>query len=298
MGIANDRRNALVFYFALPALIGFVLGANQAGFGERLPWVASVAYWMTATLMAWLIFHLGTLLAAAILRPWEISLPAKLAVGLAIASLPARILLNTYAQWVFAPYVAEGEGIRALPLPAFDRHFLVAYAKTWSGPYALWLSANLFFDRVVGFNRYRAAPRYVPGSEGSVAEPPPAAIQQPRSPRPVPDFANLAVSPLLSALPAGLGYDIVALKSEDHYLRVFTDRGDALILYRLATAIEELEGVGFDGLRVHRSFWVRRDAVASGSQEGRQSWLMLNNKVKVPVSQTYRETARLAGLPV
>jgi hypothetical protein len=296
--MTDERRQALLFYFALPALIGFVLGANQAGFGGRLPWGASVAYWVSATLMAWLVFHLGTLLAAVILRPWEVSLPVKLAVGLAIASLPARILLNAYAQVVFAPYMAAGEAIRTLPRPALDPDFLIAYAKTWSGPYALWLSANLFFDRVVGYNRYRLAPRYA-------ADPPraPAELEVPEPvsaspPRPVPDLAQLAVSPLLSALPLGLGYDIIALKSEDHYLRVFTERGDALILYRLASAIEELEGLGFDGLRVHRSHWVRRDSVTAGGHEGRQPWVVLTNGLKVPVSQTYREIARLAGLPI
>jgi DNA-binding LytR/AlgR family response regulator len=79
---------------------------------------------------------------------------------------------------------------------------------------------------------------------------------------------------------------------------VFTERGDALILYRLASAIEELEGLGFDGLRVHRSHWVRRDSVTAGGHEGRQPWVVLTNGLKVPVSQTYREIARLAGLPI
>ena len=45
-------------------------------------------------------------------------------------------------------------------------------------------------------------------------------------------------------LPAKLrGADIRAVEAQDHYLKVHTDRGEALILLRLADAIVELEGI-------------------------------------------------------
>lgn len=294
--MTKELRNDLLFYIGLPVLIGFVLGSNQTGFGTQLPWTASVVYWVTATLMAWIVFHIGTLIASTLLRPWESPLLAKLALGLLIASIPSRLMLNAYAQHFYGA-VTDG-AIRSLPAATLTLEFALSYARTWAGPYALWLSANLFFDRVVGFNRYRMAAKFASRDIGTV---PTLAENAETSAFPMtgtPDFSAIAVSPLLSVLPPALGFGILALRSEDHYLRIYTDRGDTLILYRLTSAIQELQSIGFKGVRVHRSFWVAIDAVVSGHVERRQHRVRLSNGLEVPVSQTYRQTARMAGLPV
>ena len=283
-------RNAMLFYFGLPAVVGFLLGSNQTGVGQHLPWLASVAFWVTATLVSWAVFHLGTLVAAHLLRPWEPPLIAKLAVGLLFASLPARLMINFYAG-AFEGLFDDGYSLRVLPRPELSWSFLVAYAKIWAGPYVLWISANLFFDRVVGFSRYRLAPRHEAEGDGfAVRQVPQAEAARPTG------QSMPAVSLLLSRLPPSLGFNIVAVKSEDHYLRVFTDHGDALILYKLSSAIEELETLGYSGLKVHRSYWVRREAIRGVRPDGRNLVVELDGGLTVPVSQTYRETVRTAGL--
>ena len=52
---------------------------------------------------------------------------------------------------------------------------------------------------------------------------------------------------------------VLALSSEDHYLRVHTPVGEALIHMTLAAAIEMLPG----GFQIHRSHWVARYGVKS-----------------------------------
>ena len=54
---------------------------------------------------------------------------------------------------------------------------------------------------------------------------------------------------------------VLALSSEDHYLRVHTPSGEALIHMTLAAATLLLPG----GFQVHRSHWVARDAIKSAS---------------------------------
>ena len=56
----------------------------------------------------------------------------------------------------------------------------------------------------------------------------------------------------VSKLPAALRRDILALEAEDHYLRVHTLHGSALILMRLADAAAIIDPRL--GLRVHRSW--------------------------------------------
>lgn len=306
-------RNAGLFYVALPAVVGFLLGANQAGFGRYLPWWASIIFWVSCTLLSWLIFHSGTLIASLVLKPWEPPLIAKLAVGLLLASLPARALINAYAGG-FETLMQGEQSVRVLPEASLSWSFAAQYAKIWSGPYVLWISANLFFDRIVGYSRYRPKPRWTtpPAPDGMSSPPPPsqdspepdthpesavpAAADQAGRGVALPSGDVQAVSLLLSRLPRSLGYDITALKSEDHYLRVYTERGDALILYKLGVAIEELQALGYDGHQVHRSYWVRRDAIETTRIDGRNVTLRLKGGLFVPVSYTYRESARRAGL--
>ena len=86
---------------------------------------------------------------------------------------------------------------------------------------------------------------------------------------------------------------IHALTAEDHYLRVRTARGEALILMRLTDAIAALEGV--DGARTHRSWWVARDAVADARKGDGRGVLILTDGAEAPVSRTYYPALREAG---
>lgn len=69
-----------------------------------------------------------------------------------------------------------------------------------------------------------------------------------------------ASSELRTKLPRGLRAEpILALTSEDHYLRVHTPKGEALIHMTLAEAVSELP----HGFQVHRSHWVATTAIKS-----------------------------------
>ncbi|WP_323760922.1 LytTR family transcriptional regulator DNA-binding domain-containing protein [Maricaulis sp.] len=86
---------------------------------------------------------------------------------------------------------------------------------------------------------------------------------------------------------------LLALEAEDHYLRVYTDRGDALILMRLSDAVSAVEAL--DGARTHRSWWVARDAVQSAERGDGRARLILTETLTAPVSRTYAPKLREAG---
>ncbi len=77
--------------------------------------------------------------------------------------------------------------------------------------------------------------------------------------------------------------ELLAVQAEDHYLRVYTTLGEALILMRLSDALVELAGAG--GLQTHRSWWIARAAVADVVREGRQATLVLKSGCRAPVSR-------------
>jgi hypothetical protein len=117
--------------------------------------------------------------------------------------------------------------------------------------------------------------------------------RQTTSSAPATPAAGPATPRLIGRLPVRLGRDLIALQAEDHYVRVHTAAGSDLLLMRLADAIAEAEGV--EGLRVHRSWWVARSAVAGGRTEGRRAVLSLTNGLAVPVSRDAVPAVRRAG---
>lgn len=95
------------------------------------------------------------------------------------------------------------------------------------------------------------------------------------------------------SLPPALTGPIVALSAEDHYLRVHTASGDALIHHRFSDAVREL---GEAGVQTHRSWWVAKDAVERVEREGDRHVIVLRGGLRAPVSRTYGLAAREAGL--
>jgi len=109
-----------------------------------------------------------------------------------------------------------------------------------------------------------------------------------------PDAATPARPRFDARLPAHLrGAEIFAVSAEDHYLRVHTDRGQTLILMRLADALAELEGV--EGAQTHRSWWVARDAILDARRGEGRATLSLKGGVEAPVSRTHARSLREAG---
>ncbi len=97
-------------------------------------------------------------------------------------------------------------------------------------------------------------------------------------------------SALLSKLPPGIGRDIIALETEDHYLRVHAAGGTALILMRMADAVALLDPRL--GAQVHRRWWVAEAAVAGMRTDGQKLSLCLTNETLVPVGRTFSAVAR------
>ncbi len=84
--------------------------------------------------------------------------------------------------------------------------------------------------------------------------------------------------------------NIFAVKSEDHYLRIFTSLGEAMILLRLYDAITELEGI--EGVQTHRSWWVAIDAIDRLEKDYGKNRFILKSGIEVPISRGYAPTLK------
>lgn len=88
---------------------------------------------------------------------------------------------------------------------------------------------------------------------------------------------------LYARLSSGFEGDVVALESEDHYVRVHGVSGSELLLLRLRDAIAEMDKV--DGRQTHRGWWVAREAATKVVGEGRSRQIELANGLRVPVAR-------------
>lgn len=93
---------------------------------------------------------------------------------------------------------------------------------------------------------------------------------------------------LRAKLPVGIrNAAILALSAEDHYVRVRTDRGAALILMNLTAAIAALGEEA--GVRVHRSHWVSLRLAEKTSPRGCRRGVRVDDDTVLPVSRSGRK---------
>lgn len=98
---------------------------------------------------------------------------------------------------------------------------------------------------------------------------------------------------LLARIEPELRGRILRLCAGDHYVEVYTERGSTKLRMRFSDALSELNGT--PGMRVHRSHWVARDAIAGHMIEKGRMFLQLEDGALVPVSRNYRTEVEESG---
>ena len=106
---------------------------------------------------------------------------------------------------------------------------------------------------------------------------------------PEPASPPAASEQLIEFLPLPLrGARLDALEAEDHYVRVHTSAGHALVRMRFRDAVAAVSGRR--GLRPHRSWWVAEQSVVALRRADGRTTLTLAAGQQVPVSRTVAQT--------
>ena len=81
---------------------------------------------------------------------------------------------------------------------------------------------------------------------------------------------------------------------QNHFVRVTTDRGSAMVLIRFSDAVREL--AGHSGAQVHRSHWVAAGQAKQILHEKNRTMIELADGRRLPVSRPYfRDAKKLVG---
>lgn len=118
------------------------------------------------------------------------------------------------------------------------------------------------------------------------------------SPTPQPEIepgAESATQPrLLDRLPEDIRAPLIAIDATDHYTRVITTKGSALLLLRLSDAIVEASPTR--GMRIHRSHWIASDHITASRRESLRGFITSADGTERPVSRSYLAAVESAGL--
>lgn len=271
---------ALLIYVIVPLLLlALPLALFRVTVGPGASLVLSLYFWSATVMVGWLAGALGSAILyrlGAPLRPplWVITLFGPLLIGLALREPIVEILSLTNS-------LHAGASFRGPPTPmSFSWAFFEKFLLNLAPGTITWMATNYVFDRILDIPRYRY-PAAVPdaGAEDAGAG---NHAGEPQLGDPVPPAR---LPPLLGRLPRAERGELVALKSDDHYVRVYTDVGEALTLARLSDAIEMAKPTR--GMQVHRSSWVADRAVRGFRRTGHTGILYLSNGLEVPVSRSY-----------
>lgn len=256
---------AAFFYLGAPLMAGAVLGWNRTLVGEHLGRGVSTLYWIGLVALVWIAAIFGTRLVRRGARRWQWPRWLSAALGAVIGILIFHWPIARY-RYFGLTLLPEEFLVRAPPLPWPTLDYLPRlFANTLPG-ILYWLTVVIIMDKLFGT---------------------PTVAPQPDSP------SASAEATLRARLPANLDGEILALKAEDHYLRVYTDRGDTLVHHRFRDAVHDLRHL--DGMQVHRSYWVRRSAIERRFTERHSQFVRLRTGLKVPVSRSYARLLRPAG---
>jgi hypothetical protein len=294
----SRTRTALLYYVAVPVALGLLFGWMKSSRTVDWPMAASLGYWVMISWTNWLVCDLGCRLIARTRYGRTMPLWSLLLLG-ALLARPFLYLLNRVLVEGFQDAFVAAELHRPLPdLRAWP------FVKSSLPGLVLWTGIGTLMHRFHGFPNYgRTAGA---AGDASSLRPPTESFAIPADvPAPADATAGVgtdverAAAPsvlpgFVARLPAKLGHDVWAVAAEEHYLRVHTERGSALVLYRMSDAVREL--AGWDGTQVHRSYWVARRAIERVERTRGQPSLVLRNGLVVPVSRSFRRDAEQAGL--
>ena len=81
---------------------------------------------------------------------------------------------------------------------------------------------------------------------------------------------------------------LIAIKAEQHYVRIWSDQGTDFIRHRFSDLVDTLKH--HEGVQTHRSWWVNLNCVQERQQSGRKLELVVNDDLSVPVSASFKNT--------
>ena len=285
----------ILFYVGVPAIIAVYAALNNWAVLQVAGYAGTLLFYAGHAFIPWWTTCLVTYLCMRLLAHWR---PRQLLL-LTLGTVLACVVILPYSIWLTEAFAAGWlPGDATGQLSSLHIYEEIGFWSFTLRASVIWIAVNLVFDRFLGLPRYRydvpaatAAGMARTGSADPASAVPDAtletgAVQEPR---------------FLQRLPVHLAVDdVIALKAEQHYVKVYTCEKSFLTLYRFSDAVAEMDPEA--GRQVHRSYWVRTSAIRRIKRAAKKFELELVNDLVVPVSGPnnglVRRLAQTRDIPV
>ncbi|WP_421915223.1 LytTR family DNA-binding domain-containing protein [Mesorhizobium sp.] len=264
------------FWGALVAVSAILGLTGPFGTYQELQLLPRCAYWLALALVTFVAGYLAMRLTLGILFGNAGAQPVRTVVAGIAAGVPVTLVVLLFNHALFGGPVPSAAEVLKLFVNCSLIAAAISFLSTLAGRGARGVVVN---GAVPTAERAGSDAK-----DGLQERSPPSVSPAPQSTRPS----------LNDRLPHAIRGKITYLSMQDHYVEVHTDKGTALVLMRLADAIREAGDT--PGLRIHRSHWVALDAVTGSRRKEGKLFLKLGESVMLPVSRSYADAVRKAGL--
>jgi hypothetical protein len=269
-------RRCLTLYLGLPVMLALFNGIQGSTWAPELGMLKSIFMFLACGIPT---YGFAALIAHSVLRLKTIIRfnPIIALIVSAIATVPFSYFVVAMFVRLFGAFYPSLQPLLHESGFGIGDGLLIYMTGTTGiliGP--IWIGAQYLYERISGDVLF---------FEGHLKE---RQLNQNNETDPEARDINLDALPFLNKIKPDVGRNILALEAQEHYVKVYTDRGDDLVLYRMGDAVQELSQVQA-GLRVHRSYWVAERAVTEILPAKNTHRLKLSNGLEVPVSNSYKK---------
>ncbi len=267
----------LAFYVGIPLLYGLIASSFAVPPQGSVD-LAVIVYVCFRALAFWVIIDLACRCVGHSLARYRLPLWAIFSSGFVLAGAVIYLFVFVAQQTsrVKNPSIAASIGHENM---GWNIDYLVTVASYAIPALVLWFLSAFGYQRALNVELFSYAPATVKRKNGT---------EKSRSAGPQAPLPDDSMPAFLSQSRLSDATQIRALKAEEHYIRIWTEKGSDLLRYRFKDAVNELRNA--DGLQVHRSWWVHLSSIDQVKTSGRKLELQLiHDELIVPVSLSYKQ---------
>lgn len=263
-----------IYFFGFPLLLGLFIGWGLSPAEEFRSHATTAIYFAGFVQIGWLTSILAIQIGYIVLAPWRPPLWLLTTLVPVVLGWLALFPMNQYLFWA-NKFLPPGTVAVEPLLVDWSNYFFVDYGLTMLPVCFLLLVVHYCYDRVLAIPRFRYASTIDTTIDRADNQSNFILTENQSS------FDSL---PFMSLLPLQLRGEPLAIQAQEHYIKVWTTKGQTLIKYAFGNAILNLESI--PGMQIHRSYWVSDNAVVALQKNGPRYFIKLINDIKIPVSQT------------
>ena len=280
---ALHRRNAiwidyLIFFVGIPVALAFIFSLVGIRLIAGMPYLDGLLYMNLHMFIAWWSVSVGAWLIKFMFRSWRPPVVAICCLGFIIILIPTVFPFQALGELYASVYPSFAAARADEELPSWSLDYILHFVRYSIPALPLSLAGVYIYRLVTGVDWYGYPAGASARSRNSYTEAGPAAA----SPH------LRATASLIANTQLADDAELLAIKAEQHYIQIWSDRGNDMVRYRFKDIPAELAAC--NGAQVHRSWWVNLDHVQSYRQSGRVLELVINEDLIIPVSLSHRNS--------